>query len=173
MIKGKYVAQVQIDFNIPPEKEKDYVSLDEFKNVVMHGELSNRLKELIDSELGIEGITCSVLQMYADVYSESNGKTVRFPFFERRLSYVSEMQFWRKSCRKQEKSHIGVRHTPSGNGLRSLKSRRAPSETAIWQGYLSTSRREKRSFWSTAENRTPSKSGRRSQVWIRLRFVRE
>ena len=72
MIKGKYVAQVQIDFNIPPEKEKDYVSLDEFKNVVMHGELSNRLKELIDSELGIEGITCSVLQMYADVYNDDD-----------------------------------------------------------------------------------------------------
>ena len=89
MIKGKYVAQIQFDFNITPEKKLSYVPFDKLKDVVMYGELSNTLKKLLSSELGGEGITCSVTQMYANVYECKEDDAPEASYAENEKNHIS------------------------------------------------------------------------------------
>ena len=70
MIKGRYVALVEIDFHI--DEEKGVRPFDEIKNDVMNGNLTVRLMELIKDELE-ELADVKVTQQYADLYRVEGG----------------------------------------------------------------------------------------------------
>lgn len=72
MIRGKYIAQLQLDFNISSEHAKDYVCFDELRHAVLYGDLTKAIEKLITSELGEEEIACSVTQIHGNLYEEEN-----------------------------------------------------------------------------------------------------
>lgn len=67
MIKGKYVAQVEIDFNF--ERKDNMFSFEKMREGVVGGSLTNALKELIlDDAVDDSFCEVNVTQMYADLY---------------------------------------------------------------------------------------------------------
>lgn len=65
-INGKYVAQVVMEFSIKDDLP-DMAPFDKVKERVQ-SELTPILKEVIENEIGDEGLTITVTQLYADVW---------------------------------------------------------------------------------------------------------
>lgn len=68
MIKGKYVALVEVDVHIPESKHNR--PFEEIKDDVMNGWVTNALKEVIEGEVFDDKkySTVKVTQQYADLY---------------------------------------------------------------------------------------------------------
>ena len=64
--KGKYVAMVEMDFDI--EKQKDMLPFDAIKKKTMDGELTDALRDVIVDEVIDDYATVTVTQQYADMY---------------------------------------------------------------------------------------------------------
>lgn len=72
MIKGRYVALVEIDFHA--DEQKGLRPFDEIKNDVVNGNLTAMLTELIIDDLD-EGLAdVKVTQQYADLYRAEDGE---------------------------------------------------------------------------------------------------
>jgi hypothetical protein len=71
MIKGKYVAQVMIEFEYDPEKVMGVLPFDRVRDLVVGGELTEVICRLVSDETnGIGRVT--VTQQYADLYEVSD-----------------------------------------------------------------------------------------------------
>lgn len=66
MIKGKYVALVEVDIHI--EEQDGMRPFEDIKNDVVNGYFTNGLKEMLDEELGEPDATVTITQQYADLY---------------------------------------------------------------------------------------------------------
>ena len=64
--KGRYVALVEIDFDI--EKSEGMLSFEEIKKKTVGGELTDAIKDVIRGELIVDYGTVAVTQQYADMY---------------------------------------------------------------------------------------------------------
>lgn len=64
--KGKYVALIEIDFDI--EKQKGMLPFEEIKKKTVGGELTDEIKDVIRGELIDDYGTVTVTQQYADMY---------------------------------------------------------------------------------------------------------
>lgn len=71
MIKGRYVALVEMDFHI--DEEKGVRPFDELKIDVMNGNMTEMLTELIKDELDEDFADVNVTQQYADLYRVEDG----------------------------------------------------------------------------------------------------
>lgn len=69
-IKGRYVAQIVIDFDYDKNKVEDIWPFDRAKEYVMGGALTERISYLFACELyGSDDIgKCRIEQQYADLY---------------------------------------------------------------------------------------------------------
>ena len=64
--KGRYVAQIEIDFDI--EKNEGMLTFEEIKKKTVGGELTDAISDVIVGEV-IDGYgTVTVTQQYADMY---------------------------------------------------------------------------------------------------------
>ena len=63
-IKGRYVAQVVLEWDVP--REHDMNSLEEIRHIICDGDLTNEIKDRLSS--AVERCSVTVDQMYADVY---------------------------------------------------------------------------------------------------------
>ena len=66
MIKGRYVALVEINFHM--DEQKGLRPFDEIKGDVVNGNLTEMLEDLIGSELDKSMADIKVTQQFADVY---------------------------------------------------------------------------------------------------------
>ena len=66
MIKGRYVALVEIDMHI--EEQDGVRPFEELRDDFVNGSLTNGLKEMLDEELGEPDATVTVTQQYANLY---------------------------------------------------------------------------------------------------------
>ena len=67
MIKGRYVAQIVIDFDI--KETGDIKPFEEIKECVVGGELTEEIRKLIHKEVMDESLgKLDVVQTYADLY---------------------------------------------------------------------------------------------------------
>lgn len=64
--KGKYVALIEIDFDI--EKSERMLPFEEIKKKTVGGELTDEIKDVIRGELIDDYGTVTVTQQYADMY---------------------------------------------------------------------------------------------------------
>ena len=64
--KGKYVALVEIDFDI--EKIEGMLSFEEIKKKTVGGELTDDIRDVIKGEVIDDYGTVTVTQQYADMY---------------------------------------------------------------------------------------------------------
>ena len=64
--KGKYVALVEIDFDI--EKSERTLPLEEIKKKTVGGELTDAIRDVIRDEVVDDYGTITVTQQYADMY---------------------------------------------------------------------------------------------------------
>jgi len=64
--KGKYVALIEIDFDI--EKSKGMLPFEEIKKNVVGGNLTNDIRYLIRDEIVDDYGNVTVTQQYADMY---------------------------------------------------------------------------------------------------------
>lgn len=67
MIKGRYVALVEIDLAYEEENHPDVIPFGQMKSVIMTNGLAKRIKELIQDEIGELG-TVTITKQYADLY---------------------------------------------------------------------------------------------------------
>ena len=70
-IKGRYVAQVVIEFDVP--RDDDTYPLEEVRNSICGGELTEAIKRVLSG--GIAEVTTTVNQQYADVYEVDDDGT--------------------------------------------------------------------------------------------------
>ena len=63
-IKGRYVAQVVLEWDVP--REHDMNSLEEIRHNICDGDLTNAIKNSLSSDIARCSVT--VDQMYADIY---------------------------------------------------------------------------------------------------------
>ena len=66
MIKGRYVALVEINFHI--DEQEGLRPFDEIKGDVMNGDMTEMLEDLIESEFDKSVADIKVTQQFADVY---------------------------------------------------------------------------------------------------------
>ena len=66
MIKGRYVALVEINFHI--DEQEGLRPFDEIKGDVVNGNLTEMLEDLIGSELDKSMADIKATQQFADVY---------------------------------------------------------------------------------------------------------
>ena len=66
MIKGRYVALVEVDIHI--EDREGVRPFEDIKNDVVNGRFTNGLKEMLEEELGEPDATITIIQQYADLY---------------------------------------------------------------------------------------------------------
>jgi hypothetical protein len=64
--KGKYVAQIVIDFDI--EKSERMLPFEEIKKKTVGGELTDDIRDVIREEIIDDYGTITVTQQYADMY---------------------------------------------------------------------------------------------------------
>ena len=64
--KGRYVAQIVIDFDIL--KQKGMLSFEEIKKKTIDGELTDAIKDVVVGEIIDDCGTVTVTQQYADMY---------------------------------------------------------------------------------------------------------
>lgn len=72
--KGRYVAQIVIDFDIL--KQKGMLPFEEIKKKTIDGELTDAIKDVVVGEIIDDCGTVTVTQQYADMYEvkeESQG----------------------------------------------------------------------------------------------------
>ena len=65
-IKGRYVAQIVIEFDC--EKEEGMLPSEEIKKRVVDGELTDTIKDVVYGEIIDDYGTVTVTQQYADMY---------------------------------------------------------------------------------------------------------
>lgn len=70
--KGKYVALVEIDFDI--EKSEGVLPFEEIKRKTVGGELTDAIKDVIRDEVVDDYGTVAVTQQYADMYETERQK---------------------------------------------------------------------------------------------------
>lgn len=70
-IKGKYVAQVVLEFDVP--REHNMNSLEEIRHSICDGGLTNAIKDSLSSN--IDRCNVTVDQQYADVYEVDDDGT--------------------------------------------------------------------------------------------------
>ena len=70
-IKGRYVAQVVLEWDVP--REHDMNSLEEIRHSICDGDLTNAIKDSLSSD--IERCSVIVDQMFADVYEVDDDGT--------------------------------------------------------------------------------------------------
>lgn len=69
MVKGKYVAKIEIYIHYDDEKIQDLKPFDETKHDICGGAMTQAIAEVIKSEIGDPQICdVSVTQEYADLY---------------------------------------------------------------------------------------------------------
>ncbi len=68
--KGRYVAQIVIDFDI--EKEEGMLPFEEIKKRTIDGELTDLIKDVVVGEVIDDYGTVTVTQQYADMYEVEN-----------------------------------------------------------------------------------------------------
>ncbi len=66
MIKGRYVALVEVDMHI--EEQDGMRPFEDIKNDVVNGYFTKGLTEMLEEELGEPDATVTVTQQYADLY---------------------------------------------------------------------------------------------------------
>ena len=66
--KGRYVAQIVIDFNILEQKGMGMLPLEEIKKKTTDGELTDAIKDVVVGEIIDDYGTVTVTQQYADMY---------------------------------------------------------------------------------------------------------
>ena len=71
-IKGRYVAQIVIDFDI--KKQEGMSPLGELRKTV-DGELANAIRDVVIGEIMDGYGTVTVTQQYADLYEVEDGDT--------------------------------------------------------------------------------------------------
>lgn len=64
--KGRYVALIEINFDI--EKQKGMLPFDAIKKKTMNGELTDTIRDVVAGEIVDEYATVTVTQQYADMY---------------------------------------------------------------------------------------------------------
>ena len=72
-IKGRYVAQIVIEFDY--EKEEGMLPFGEIKKKVVDGELTNAIRDVVIDEVIDDYGTVAVTQQYADMYEVEDGDT--------------------------------------------------------------------------------------------------
>lgn len=66
--KGRYVAQIVIDFDILEQKGTRMLPFEEIKKKTIDGELTDAIKDVVVGEI-VDGYgTVTVTQQYADMY---------------------------------------------------------------------------------------------------------
>ena len=68
--KGRYVAQIVIDFDM--EKEEGMLPFEEIKKRTVDGELTDAIKDVVVGEIIDDYGTVTVTQQYADMYEVEN-----------------------------------------------------------------------------------------------------
>ena len=68
--KGRYVAQIVIDFDM--EKEEGMLPFEEIKKRTVDGELTDAIKDVVVGEVIDDYGTVTVTQQYADMYEVEN-----------------------------------------------------------------------------------------------------
>ena len=71
--RGKYVALIEIDFDI--EKRKDMLPFDVIKKKTTDGELTDAIRDVVVGEVVDDYGTVTVTQQYADMYEVEDGDT--------------------------------------------------------------------------------------------------
>ena len=66
--KGRYVAQIVIDFDILEQKGARMLPFEAIKKKTIGGELTNAIKDVIVGEIIDDCGTVTVTQQYADMY---------------------------------------------------------------------------------------------------------
>lgn len=70
-IKGKYIAQVVIDFDVPVTSGT--FPLEKIRHLVFDGDMKNAITRALNDRIG--DCTVTVDQQYADVYEEEENDT--------------------------------------------------------------------------------------------------
>ena len=65
--KGRYVAQIEIDFDILEQKGAGMLPFEEIKKKTIDGELTDAIKDVVGEVIDDYG-TVTVTQQYADLY---------------------------------------------------------------------------------------------------------
>lgn len=66
--KGRYVAQIVIDFDILEQKGIGMLPFEEIKKKVTNGELTDAINDVVVGEIIDDYGTVTVTQQYADMY---------------------------------------------------------------------------------------------------------
>ena len=66
--KGRYVAQIVIDFDILEEKGTGMLPFEEIKKKTTDGELTDSIKDVVVGEIIDDYGTVTIIQQYADMY---------------------------------------------------------------------------------------------------------
>ena len=66
--KGRYVAQIVIDFDILEQKGAGMLPFEEIKKKTIDGELTDAIKDVVTGEIIDDYGTVTVTQQYADLY---------------------------------------------------------------------------------------------------------
>jgi hypothetical protein len=66
--KGRYVAQIVIDFDILEQKGIGMLPFEEIKKKTIDGELTDAIKDVVVGEVIDDYGTVTVTQQYADMY---------------------------------------------------------------------------------------------------------
>jgi hypothetical protein len=67
MIKGKYVALIEMDFHID-EDNGSFIPYPDFKDGVMNGKMRDYIYDLIREDFSEDEVDITVTQQYADLY---------------------------------------------------------------------------------------------------------
>lgn len=76
--KGRYVAQIVIDFDIL--EQKGMLPFEEIKKKTMDGELTDAIKDVVVGEVIDDCGTVTVTQQYADMYEVKEEEREELPF---------------------------------------------------------------------------------------------
>lgn len=74
-LKGRYVAQIVIDFDIEEQEGTGMLPFEEIKKKTTDGELTDLIKDVVVGEIIDDYGTVTVTQQYADVYEVEEGET--------------------------------------------------------------------------------------------------
>ena len=73
--KGRYVAQIVIDFDIL--KQKGMLPFEEIKKKTIDGELTDAIKDVVVGEIIDDCGTVTVTQQYADMYKVEEERKIK------------------------------------------------------------------------------------------------
>lgn len=72
--KGRYVAQIVIDFDILEQKGIGMLPFEKIKKKAIDGELTDAIKDVVVGEVIDDYGTVTVTQQYADMYEVEEGQ---------------------------------------------------------------------------------------------------